>query len=103
MDFNGKRTDRMRFPEQVAYDPEMSSEIRLRASRRGRSLGNQIIHLLTIGLSHDWEATFNEHGVSSTHAQSQMFTEHGPKVEGHIGAQPRTAGHRTSQRKAETA
>ena len=97
MDFIGKRTDRMRFPTQVSQDPEMGSEIRARASRRRRSVGSQIVHLLTIGLLHDPEEASNERVFASTHIQSHSLTEE--KVAAHFPAQPHTADHSKSQKR----
>jgi hypothetical protein len=97
-DFLGKRLDRIRFPSQVSVDPEMGSAIRSRASRRLRSLGAQIVYLLTIGLNHDPEEAVHERPVTEGHGNSQRLTEE--KSATNFLAQPRTAAHGSSQRKA---
>lgn len=59
--WTGKRTERMRIPVQVNVDPEMSQEIKLRAVRKMRPIGSEIVRLIAIGLSHDPEQTVYEH------------------------------------------
>lgn len=72
--WTGKRTERMRIPVQVNVDPEMSQEIRLRASRKMRPIGSEIVRLIAIGLSHDDEQTVYEHFRTFAHKMSLPLT-----------------------------
>jgi hypothetical protein len=100
-DYFDKQQDRMRFPKQVSMDPEMGSEIRKRASRRRRTPGAQIVHLLTVGLKHDPEEEIHERRVIRTHDHSQTLTRE--KSETDFLAQPRTAEHGSSRKNRRTA
>jgi hypothetical protein len=95
-DYFDKQQDRMRFPKQVSMDPEMGSEIRARASRRRRTPGAQIVHLLTVGLKHDPEEAVHERRTTHAHSHSQTVTEE--KSDSHFRAQPRTAEHGVSRK-----
>lgn len=97
MDFDAKQRYRMRFPSQVSMDPELAGQIHTRAARRRRTPGQQIIHLLTIGVLHDPEETGNERVLTRAHGDAQALT--GQQVEGHFSAQPRTASHGPARRK----
>lgn len=99
--FEGKRLDRMRFPSQVAVDPELGSEIRRRAAKNMRTLGAEIVRLLTLGILNDTEEVRKEINAPVTHSFSRRITDRelGQKVDGHFQAQPRTAGHGNSQRR----
>jgi hypothetical protein len=94
-DYLDKAQDRMRFPAQVSMDPEMGSEIRSRASRRRRTPGAQIVHLLAVGLKHDPEESVYERELSRAHSHSQPLT--GEKAANNFLAQPRTATHSRAQ------
>jgi hypothetical protein len=95
-DYFDKQQDRMRFPKQVSMDPEMGSEIRARASRRRRTPGAQIVHLLTVGLKHDPEEAVHERRATHAHGYSQSLTRE--KSETDFLAQPRTAEHGSSRK-----
>ena len=53
MAFNGKRSARERIPSQVNVDPELSAAIRDSAARGHRSIGAEIVRLLTFAVLND--------------------------------------------------
>lgn len=87
MNFDGKRTDRMRIPTQLSVDPEMGSEIRARAARRRREIGLEMVHLIEVGLHHDPEHPVHERRADLAEANSQERTF------AHAAAPPRKAAH----------
>lgn len=61
MVFQGKRSERIRIPQQVNADPDLALAIRVLAERNMRPIGNEIVSLLT-------DAILN-HPVLGVHAQ----------------------------------
>lgn len=70
----GKRTQRERIPSQVNVDSELSEAIRIRAIRSRRTVGSEIVHLLTVGVVNDPEETVYEHFRSNAHVMAPPRT-----------------------------
>ena len=71
--YGGKRAARIRIPNQVNQDPDMSTEIMARAERQMRTIGSEIVHLLSVGISNDPEQPIFEYflGAQSSKAHTK--------------------------------
>ena len=50
MAWNGNRTDRLEMPRQLRVDAEMGRKIRMRADVNRRTIQQEILHLIDVGL-----------------------------------------------------
>jgi|SRR6185437_339792 len=96
--FLGKRTDRLRVPRQLGFDPELGHEIRARAARSRRTIEGQLLHLIIIGLKHD---TSNEQASLALHTAAHDGTSESEAMHG--AAPKRTQPHTAARKKAVSA
>lgn len=72
MAFNGKRSERIRIPQQVNADPDLCLAIKERAARNLRPIGAEIVRLLMVGILNDPQISIHEHFLLNAHANSAL-------------------------------
>ncbi len=85
MAFNGKRSARERIPSQVNVDPELSAAIRDSAARGHRSIGAEIVRLLTFAILNDSASGVYAQFLINRHTMAPQRTT------AQVNAQRRTA------------
>lgn len=69
--FKGKKTRRVRVPQQMRFDPAMFERIEKDAENNDRSPSEQIIYYVKRGIFHDEECEVKARGVTRSHSLAQ--------------------------------
>ena len=75
MRFNGKRTERIRLPQQLRFQSDLAWQVRAMAMMSNRPIESQILHLVIQGIR--FEEQSKVEGVAKSHNESQAVIRFG--------------------------